>query len=189
MMRVVAGEAKGRVLRAPKGLRTRPPTAKLKEAVFDILGPRTEDVHVLDLFAGSGSFGIEALSRGAREVVFVDNSAQAADAIEKNLSMLRWEERAKVLCLESCLAITKLAEKGRRFDIVFSDPPYCLRVSTQILEMLSASGMLATEGVVVTRSRKDEQLPDVIAGFTSVVQKTYGESRVSFWVMEAKDQA
>ncbi len=181
-MRIVAGEAKGHILRAPRGLKTRPPTEKVKEAIFDILGPRTEDARVLDLFAGSGSLGIEALSKGAREAVFVDTSLRATNTIEKNLKMLRWENRAKVLRLNSCLAIRRLAKEGQRFDIIFSDPPYSQQISIRVLEELSASGILAVEAVVVTRSRKDECLPDAVAGLNSVVQKTYGDSRVTFWM-------
>ncbi|RKY74087.1 MAG: 16S rRNA (guanine(966)-N(2))-methyltransferase RsmD [Candidatus Latescibacterota bacterium] len=187
-MRVIAGEARGRIVRAPKGLRTRPVTEKVKEAIFDVLGSQTEEARVLDLFAGSGSLGIEALSRGAREVVFVDTSPLAKEAIEKNLKMLQWESRAKVLCLESCVAIKKLAEKGERFDIIFSDPPYRERISVRILQEVSGSGILAVKAVVVTRFRKDEQIPDAVAGLSSIVQKSYGDSRVIFWAVRQAER-
>lgn len=187
-MRVVAGEAKGRILKSPRGLETRPATNKIKEAIFDILGPRTKDAYVLDLFAGSGSLGIEALSRGARETIFVDVSPQATDTIKKNLKTLRWEPRAKVLCVKSGAAIKNLADRKQRFDIIFSDPPYSQRISTQILEELSTSDMLAVEGVVVTRFRKDEEVPDTVARFRAIVRKTYGDSKVVFWTASPEEK-
>jgi 16S rRNA (guanine966-N2)-methyltransferase len=126
-MRIIAGDAKGRVLRTPGGKSTRPTDSRARETLFNILGERVLEARVLDLYAGSGAVGLEALSRGAKTCVFVEQNAGAADAIRTNLKTLGWDARAQVWNLSFKSALHRMSEKGEYsggFDIVFADPPF-----------------------------------------------------------------
>jgi 16S rRNA (guanine966-N2)-methyltransferase len=152
-MRVIAGEAHGRRLRAPRGLQTRPATARVRASIFSRLAARTElaGTRVLDLFAGSGSLGLEALSRGARHAVFVDSSRAAAAAIRDNLRVLGLVERAEVIVAGVERALAQLGARGERFDLVFIDAPYRHDTSAAVLAKLAAGGLLETGAWVVVR--------------------------------------
>jgi 16S rRNA (guanine966-N2)-methyltransferase len=149
-MRVVAGIYKGRRLQAPPGVDTRPTADRVREALFSILGDRVHDARVLDLFAGSGALGIEALSRGAREATFVDNAAPAIRAIGTNLEALGAD--AQVVRAEARRFVGGASRSGRQYDLVFLDPPY--RLATSLGRDLSAAlaAVLAPGAVVVTES-------------------------------------
>jgi 16S rRNA (guanine966-N2)-methyltransferase len=152
-MRVIAGEAHGRRLRAPRGLLTRPATARVRASIFSRLAARTElaGARVLDLFAGSGSLGLEALSRGARHAVFVDSSRAAAAAIHDNLRALGLAERAEVIAVGVERALAQLSARGERFDLVFIDAPYRHDTSAAVLAQLAAGGLLEAGAWVVFR--------------------------------------
>ncbi len=152
-MRVIAGEAHGRRLRAPGGLVTRPATARVRASIFSRLAARTElaGARVLDLFAGSGSLGLEALSRGAAKAVFVDSSRAAATAIRDNLRVFGLEGRAEVMVASVERAIAMLSARGERFDLVFVDPPYRDDTSAAVLRALGADGLLGDDAYVVVR--------------------------------------
>ncbi len=122
-MRIVAGQYKGLVLKSPKGEGTRPVTNRVKESLFNILGP-LDGESVLDLFAGSGALGIEALSRGANRAVFVEKNRAAADLIAENLSRLKPPASAQVLAMPALSACRVLQKRGASFDLIFCDPPY-----------------------------------------------------------------
>ena len=126
-MRVIAGEFKGRRLQAPAGLDTRPTSDRVREALFSILGARVVQARVLDLFAGSGALGIEALSRGAREATFVDSAAAAARAVAANLEAIGAE--ATVIRAEARRFLGGASRSARQYDLVFLDPPYRLAAS------------------------------------------------------------
>ena len=123
-MRIGSGRFRGRKLQAPKGQETRPTGARLKKSLFDVLGAELENARVLDLFAGAGALGLEALSRGAAEVVFVEKGRRAAEAIQKNIDELGVDERTELWVWSVHSALTGLAEQDRSFDLVFADPPY-----------------------------------------------------------------
>ncbi|MBX5477410.1 MAG: 16S rRNA (guanine(966)-N(2))-methyltransferase RsmD [Clostridia bacterium] len=123
-MRVIAGEARGRPLVAPPGRTTRPTSDRVREALFSMLHDEVSGSRVLDLYAGSGALGIEALSRGAREAVFVERGAAAQRCIRLNLERCGFAERARVLRDDAVRALQRLAEDGERFDLIFLDPPY-----------------------------------------------------------------
>jgi 16S rRNA (guanine966-N2)-methyltransferase len=149
-VRVVAGAHRGRTLTAPAGHETRPTSDRVREALFSILGPSVEDAHVLDLFAGSGALGIEALSRGARTAVFVDRSRKATRAIRANLAALGID--AEVRPLEARQALRAASGRGEAYDLVFVDPPYRLaaELGRELSEGLTA--VLAPGARVVTES-------------------------------------
>jgi 16S rRNA (guanine966-N2)-methyltransferase len=170
-VRVVAGEFKGRRLYAPRGRRTRPTADRVREALFSILGD-VSGLRVLDLFAGSGALGIEALSRGASEAVFVDDDARAVEAIRRNLDAVG--VRAEVHRRDVLRWLGRAA--GERYDLVFVDPPYdsAVRLGGPLAESLPA--LLGDQGRVVTESDKRSPL---LLELPLVLERTYGDTRVA----------
>lgn len=151
-MRVICGKYKGKRLIAPEGNRTRPTTDKIKESVFNILSSGGEmRGNVLDLFAGSGSLGIEALSRGADSAVFVDKNPEAVAVVRKNLALVG--ANARVYNTDWKVAVRKL--EGQKFDLIFLDPPYALAIETQLLAEIEAKDLLADDGVIVVEHSSD----------------------------------
>jgi 16S rRNA (guanine966-N2)-methyltransferase len=179
-LRVIAGEAGGRRLVAPKG-DVRPTADRVKESLFAALGAdRIEGAIVLDLYAGSGALGIEALSRGAASAVFVDNSRRAHEALRTNLATTGFAERARVsqTAVGSFLGRPATGRSiGATFDLVFLDPPYDLAAAelTRALEALARPGVLAEDATVVIETRRD--LPPVLPPEWSVGwTRTYGDT-------------
>jgi 16S rRNA (guanine966-N2)-methyltransferase len=123
-MRIIAGTHKNRALATPKGLQTRPTASKLRQALFNICQGYIQEALFLDLFAGSGAMGLEALSRGAQKAVFVDSNKEAVKCIYTNLKEFNMEERAEVVSGDVFRAIDQLIKKGYQFDIIYADPPY-----------------------------------------------------------------
>ncbi len=181
-MRVIAGEAHGRRLRAPRGLVTRPATARVRASIFSRLAARTEisGARVLDLFAGSGSLGLEGLSRGAQSAVFVDSSRAAAGAIRENLRALGLEQRAEIMVAGVARAIALLGARGARFDLVFVDAPYRNDISVAVIETLAASGVLGADAYVAVRQagRAPEISP---AGLEAINCATLGDHRITLY--------
>jgi 16S rRNA (guanine966-N2)-methyltransferase len=171
-MRVVAGELRGRRLVAPPGSATRPTADRVREALFSILGD-VSDLRVLDLYAGSGALGIEALSRGAAEAVFVDSSQAAVAAIRRNLADLGL---AAVVQRRDALAYLAAAAGGKPYDLVFADPPYdsARRVGSQLAERLPS--VIATGAVIVTESDKRSPLE---LPFPVLRERDYGDTRIA----------
>lgn len=171
-MRIIAGTRKGHTIQAPPGRDTRPTSDRVRENVFNILGP-VEGASVLDLYAGSGALGLEALSRGAQHVVFVERDADAVRAIERNLDRLRL--RATVLRAD---AITVLASESRKYDLVLVDPPYDMYADIEPKLARHLPSLLAEDGVVVveTDARTKPELP--LAERTS---RKYGSVRVTVY--------
>jgi 16S rRNA (guanine966-N2)-methyltransferase len=169
-VRVVAGEFRGRRLAAPRGMRTRPTADRVREALFSMLGD-VSGARVLDLYAGSGALGIEALSRGAESAVFVERDARAASAIERNLASLGLDER---VVRQDVLRF--LASDGGTFDLVFCDPPYdsASRLAGPLAERLPA--LTSDRARIVTESDKRTPLE---LPFPLLVERTYGDTRIA----------
>ena len=181
-MRVIAGKAKGRNLTAPKGLRTRPVPAMIKEALYNIWQFRIDGARFLDLFAGSGSMGIEALSRGAEHVVFVDRDRNAIQAIRSNLALCRFTEGWEVFQDDVFRRITRLKEQGQKFDIIYADPPFTVeKIFLPLIEALSDAYLLAEDGQLVIRTKKEMRMPDALQRLEQSRMKTYGISNVHFY--------
>jgi 16S rRNA (guanine966-N2)-methyltransferase len=155
-MRVIAGTYKGRRLQSPGGLETRPTGDRVREALFSILGDRVEGARVLDLFAGSGALGIEALSRGASEATFVDNAAAAARAVASNLEALGVD--AQVVRAEARRFLGGASRSARQYDLVFLDPPYRLAASLGGDLSGPLAGVMAPDAVVVCESDRRSPL-------------------------------
>jgi 16S rRNA (guanine966-N2)-methyltransferase len=169
-VRVVAGEFRGRRLAAPRGVRTRPTADRVREALFSMLGDVT-GARVLDLYAGSGALGIEALSRGAESAVFVERDARAADVIDRNLSSLGLDEQ--VVRQD---ALRFLARAEGMFDLVFCDPPYdsAPRLAGALTERLPA--LTSETARIVTES--DKRMPLELP-FRLLTERTYGDTRIA----------
>lgn len=178
-MRVIAGQARGCTLVAPEGLLTRPTADRIKESLFNIIQAELADISFLDLFAGSGAIGIEALSRGAGKAVFADNSLQSINAIDKNLQKTRLAERAVVLRMDSLQAIDCLSKKGEAFDIIYADPPYAKGFITKILNEIVSKELLRENGLIIVEQGSGEQLPEV-AGLEVYREKKYGATAMLF---------
>src|SRR3989475_5014291 len=142
-MRVIAGSLKGRRLVVPRGATTRPTGDQVRIALMDTLTPWLPGARVLDLFAGAGGVGFEALSRGALDATFVEHEARAVAALDANIAALGVRTQARVLRLDAGRALRRLAPGGERFAIVFLDPPYAIDLATRTLQALAAAGPLA----------------------------------------------
>jgi 16S rRNA (guanine966-N2)-methyltransferase len=185
-MRVVAGSARGRRLRAPRGHAVRPTTDRVKEAVFSMLESRTAlaDAAVLDLFAGSGGLGIEALSRGAAAAVFVEPGRAAAAALRANLRAARL--RAEILTVPAARAVARLAAAGRRFDVVFLDPPYDRGWINPTLALLDEVRLMAAGGWIVVEHGRGEEPAARIGGLVRKASRCYGDTRVALFSAEGE---
>lgn len=176
-MRIVGGEARGRTLRAVPGKATRPTADRVRQSLFDALGQRMDDLAVLDLYAGTGALALEALSRGARRAVLIENDARACAVIFHNLATLRYEDRCRVIRGELPAALTQI--RGEKFDLVFSDPPYALHAAAGTLDALVAQGVLAAHARVVLEMDRRETLPSPPAQLALVDERRYGDTRVA----------
>jgi 16S rRNA (guanine966-N2)-methyltransferase len=180
MTRIGAGDAKGRKLRAPTGLDTRPTGARVKQTLFDILAPRLRGARVLDLCAGSGAIGLEALSRGARKVALVDSGRPAVEALCANARLLQGLPGAvEVHAQDARVAVRALAAAGFRFDLVYLDPPYASGLYEELLALLA--GVLAEDGVAVAEHFKKRALPETIGGLARTRTVRVGDHVLSFY--------
>jgi len=186
-MHVIAGKAKGRALAAPKGFQTRPITARIKEALFNVWQTRIVGANFLDLFAGSGSIGIEAMSRGAEKVVFVERSRKAVEVIKKNLAVCNFTDGYEIQQGDVFKKLMRLRETGCLFDLIYLDPPFTVReLFLPVLEALSQSAILAYGGAIAIRTPKEMELPEQIAGLKRTKLKRYGISSVHFFSSAAE---
>ncbi|MDO4393718.1 MAG: 16S rRNA (guanine(966)-N(2))-methyltransferase RsmD [Bacillota bacterium] len=170
-MRIIAGEYKGRRLETPKDNSVRPTTDKVKEALFSIL---TNDIwgrRVLDLFAGTGSLGLEALSRGASECVFADQSRDSLKIIRGNIEHCGAGDRAKVVQGDYRRV---LMSQHKPFDIILLDPPYDKTMLGDCFRLIAENSLLTDDGYIVAEHRREEQMPDEMAGFVKVKERRYG---------------
>lgn len=160
-MRVIAGKARRLPLVAPEGRDTRPTTDRIKETLFNILQDDVPGCQFLDLFSGSGGIGIEALSRGAREAVFVEFGREALTCIRTNLNKTKLMDQATILPVEVTYGISKLEKMGKKFDIIYADPPYKKEFEPKILDLLAGSGIVKPETLVVLESALETK-PDYV---------------------------
>ncbi len=177
-MRVIAGTYKGRKLESPDSYDIRPTTDKAKEALFSILMNETAGARVLDVFAGSGALGIEALSRGAAECVFIDHSRQSVALIKRNLAACGVTEPARVIAGDYRKALAGL---GGRFDIILMDPPYGQSLLEEAFRLIHEQSLLSEGGVIVCEHRKEEELPEEICGFQKEKERRYGIVKLSIY--------
>lgn len=180
-MRVITGQAKGRKLKAPKGMNTRPTSDRTKESLFNIIGDRVIDAKILDLYAGTGALGIEALSRGADSAVLVEKDPRVVKSIRENLELTGLAGQAEVICRDADEAVGYFAARTKNFDLIFLDPPYLRDLLQKTLETLSRNKIVAPGGWVITESSKLDSLPDNYGNLKKIRQERYGDTILSFY--------
>jgi 16S rRNA (guanine966-N2)-methyltransferase len=179
-MRIVGGELGGRRIATPPGTATRPTPERAREALFSMLGP-LDDERVLDLFAGSGALGIEAISRGAREAVFVDSSPRACAVIAANLEALGVAGRGRVVRAPWRAALRAEARSGRVYGVCVADPPYALTptIATELPEALEP--VLRPGALVALEHRAGDRIADPGEGWERIRERGYGDSAIVIW--------
>lgn len=178
-MRVISGIAKGTILFSPKGRSIRPTSDMVREAIFDRLGPLDEECRVLDIFAGSGALGIEALSRGCRNAVFIDKAGEAVSLIERNLEKTRLAGRAKIIKGDAVSVLIRLLSEGESFALIFIDAPYKEDIRTiDKLISIAAEGLLSPHGVLVFEH--SSSLEPRITGLSASGRKRYGDTSITY---------
>jgi len=183
-MRIIAGKYRGRRLKSPPSLGTRPTSDRLRETLFNIVAPRIEGARFLDLCAGSGAVGIEALSRGAAHVTFADRSRKMYALIETNLKLLDVSDDAVEVVGREALDFLRrtIKDEAGPFDLIFVDPPYAMDYE-KVLDCLAANAetLLAEEGVVVVEHYKKKELPDAFGVLRRYREVKQGDSKLSFY--------
>ncbi len=174
-MRVITGTARGRKLKAPRGSDVRPTTDNVKEAVFNIIQSDIEGRRVLDLFAGTGQMGIEALSRGAAEVVFVDSSPSSCELVRENLSLCGF--KAQVIRTDA-LSYLKRCQK---FDLILIDPPYDSDLYEKVLHLINSIDILSEGGIISVEARRERVLPDLVPPYGTVKEYRYGSMKICIY--------
>jgi 16S rRNA (guanine966-N2)-methyltransferase len=175
-MRVIAGKRKGKPLKAVPGKSTRPTTDKIKEAVFQAIGPFFDGGLVLDLFAGSGSLGIEALSRGMAKAIFIDKEGKAIHTIKENLSVAKLEDQAEVYRNDASRALKILAKRELRFDLILLDPPYKKVNYIQLLDNILQNNLLREDGLIYCEHSPEDQVPKESTHLKVVKEETYSNT-------------
>lgn len=175
-MKITGGEKKGTSLKVPKR-GTRPPTGMIRSSIFNILGKRVSNSNILDLFAGSGSFSIEALSRGAKDTVMIDNLREAIGCIRENLMKTNFSEMAEILMMDFFKGIKLLQKRNKVFDIVFIDPPFEFPLKKLMFAFQLLPTLLTEDGIIVLRLKKRVKFVGY-KGFEVFSKKTYGDSEV-----------
>lgn len=181
-MRITGGQVKGRLLASLRGLNIRPTSDRVREAIFSLIGQDVTGLKVLDLFAGTGSLGIEALSRGASWSLFVDNSIQSIKIIKKNLALCGYEPFGFILKRDLTRGLPwKNALMKKKFDLVLIDPPYGKKFIPPLMKELVDREILASPAVLITESSKSESLPVASEKLQVVKTRTYGETKIDVY--------
>ena len=181
-MRVISGTFKGRKLASFRGQCIRPTSDRVREAIFNILTINWEGKEVLDLFAGTGGLGIEALSRGARRVFFIENDPRAILVLEKNIKALNLTSQCELVKLSVEEGIRVVGKRGWKFDIAFLDPPYSKGLAESTLHLIAESDMLKEDGMVIVEHHYKETLLDRYQGLQMGDRRKYGSTGVSFFL-------
>ncbi|MEF2244609.1 MULTISPECIES: 16S rRNA (guanine(966)-N(2))-methyltransferase RsmD [unclassified Paenibacillus] len=180
-VRVIAGEAKGRALKAVPGNQTRPTSDKVKEAIFSMIGPYFNGGIALDLFAGTGGLGIEAWSRGVERVIFVDREKQSTDIIRLNVQTVKMEPFAEIYRNDGERALKALARRGLKLAIVFLDPPYRMTNMIELMESLAELQMLEQDAVIVVEHDAAVSYPQEHPRFELKKAAEYGDTAVTIY--------
>ncbi len=185
-MRIIAGKFRSRVLKGPGKLRLRPTSDRLRETLFNILGPAIEDSLFLDLYAGTGAIGIEAISRGAREAIFVESHAATARLIRANLAALKIDSGIEIIEAAAIRGLDRIAAGHRLADFIFLDPPYeDEQELLDVLDYLDASHVVAPRGLVIVEHRDKVELPERLERLERTRLVEQGDAALSFYRLAA----
>ena len=193
-MRVIAGTYRSRILKSLKGLALRPTSDRLRETLFNVLGSGIQDSRFLDMFAGTGAVGIEALSRGADYVSFIENQAPSAALIRKNLTALKVHSGVAVICADAIRGLETLEAKVKAgdpaYDYIFIDPPYAATADySRVLQKIGVSNLLAQSGIVIVEHRKTFDLAESFGTLKRVRILRQGDAALSFYRREQAIQS
>ncbi|MDP4144701.1 MAG: 16S rRNA (guanine(966)-N(2))-methyltransferase RsmD [Bacillota bacterium] len=181
-MRIIAGLAKGRKIMSPEGSETTRPTLdRVKESMFSIIQNYVPDAVVLDAFAGTGSLGLEAASRGAQKSYLVDKSSTTFELLKKNVDNLKFNDICECINMDSYRALTYLSEKGMVFDLIFIDPPYCKEMIPPAIEIIQEKKLLVSNGLIVTKIDSIEEIYNGTDEIILVDHRKYGNTTVCFY--------
>lgn len=180
-MRVIAGAFKGRRLVTPRGERTRPTADQVRTALMDALGPWLDRARVLDLFAGAGGVGLEAVSRGAAHATFVEHGARALVALRQNIAALDLAGRCRVVAEDAVRALRRLGAEGQPFDIVFLDPPYASPLGPAVLEALGGGRLVRPGSIVVAQHLTKRPPPARVGRLQAYRARRFGETTLTFF--------
>ncbi|MFB7156764.1 MULTISPECIES: 16S rRNA (guanine(966)-N(2))-methyltransferase RsmD [unclassified Lysinibacillus] len=181
-MRVVAGERKGMPLKAIVGNTTRPTTDKVKESIFNIIGPFFDGGIALDLFAGSGGLGIESLSRGAEHAVFIEKDAKAFQVLQENIKKCRYEDCSELFRIDAKRAVKALLKRDITFKLAFLDPPYHHKEYYDLVQILVDNDKIQHDGAILCEHAKEVELPQRFGDFVLKRQETYGGTIISVYL-------
>ena len=176
-MRITGGTCRGRTLRVPAGEKVRPTSDKVKQALFNILGDRVPGSVFLDLFAGAGGIGIEALSRGAERVVFVDGSRESLDAVKHNIDQAGFTDQAEAVASK---VEPFLKKRSGPYDIIFLDPPYALEM-LPLLQLVAGSGLLKPDTIIIAEHFKKQTSPAAAGTLALYREAKYGDTVLAFY--------
>ncbi|MGV8059610.1 MAG: 16S rRNA (guanine(966)-N(2))-methyltransferase RsmD [Smithellaceae bacterium] len=183
-MRVIGGKARGRILQFPSSSKERPTSDFLREALFNLLGP-LEEKSFLDLFAGSGSVGIEAASRGAKEIVFIEKDGKIATVAQKNVVACNLDKSCRIIARDIGAGLCDLFKNKYEFDVVFADPPYCRGLVEKTIKLLKENPVFTEEAVVVIQHSTREDMESLLDEKTILKdQRKYGDNALTFLKME-----
>lgn len=185
-MRVIAGISRGKKLSAPTGVTTRPTSDRVKEALFSILSSRIDfsDINVLDICAGTGSLGIEALSQGAGSCCFVECDQSVISILEKNLLVTGNRERSEILNLDAKVALERIAGRGQSYELVFFDPPYDSELYDSVLGPIDSGGLLTPGSILVAECSVRNPLQESYGRLKRFDRRVYGETALEMFVLE-----
>lgn len=186
-MRVVAGSVKGIPLKAVPGTTTRPTTDKVKESIFNMIGPFFDGGIALDLFAGSGGLGIEALSRGIDRVTFTDKDRKAIETIHANLDKTRLAERADVFKADAERALKAMQKNGLQARLLFLDPPYHMEKAYGLMDKAAELGLVTEDAIVVCEHDRDVELNDRTRFFERFKKELYGNTIISIYRFQGEE--
>ena len=180
-MRIIAGEAKNRIIKTRKGFDTRPTLESVKESLFSIIAPYVENSVFLDLFSGSGSISLEAVSRGAKRAVMIEKEGEALKYIIENIDNLGFTDRCRAYKNDVVRAVEILGRKKEKFNIIFMDPPYQDNITTKVLKAIDKADILADDGLIICEHHLFEDLEDNITSFRKTDERKYNKKILTFF--------
>ncbi|MGL5820335.1 MAG: 16S rRNA (guanine(966)-N(2))-methyltransferase RsmD [Sarcina sp.] len=180
-MRIISGKARGRKILSPATMETRPTLDRVKEAMFNIIQGYVPDAVVVDVFAGTGSLGLEAASRGAKECYLVDKSPVTYPILKKNIKDLGFDDTCTALNMDAYTALKSLNAKGKVFDLIFIDPPYLKDLIPEAIKIIDENGMLQEDGIIVTKIDAVEEIYEGSENIKLIRSKKYGNTIVNLY--------
>lgn len=183
-MRIISGKAKGKKILPPDGMQTRPTLDRVKENIFNIIQNRTLDAVVIDVFAGTGSLGLEAASRGAEECYLVDKHPTTFARLRENVNSLKFQDFCNCLNMDSYDALREVSRRGKVFDLIFIDPPYAKEMIPPAMEIVFKEKLLKRDGLIVTKIDTSEEIYQGYEELKLIDERKYGNTTVCFYAYE-----